>query len=197
MARPSRSSPRTPMPTRSSGTSRRVVAVAGAHRPARHLGRESYAAARAHALSHGPARPQHDRAARLPRLDHRRADRRGSVQDRLQAGRSVRRVCAELAHKVNAVIAGNHAVRAYYISEDEFRARGDLLRTLDARPPDCQRPRPRRGDRGIRRAGVRRHPRRHDVGSRTLRDRPDREQGQDQQTTLCPARRPHVASRGR
>jgi misacylated tRNA(Ala) deacylase len=44
-------------------------------------------------------------------------------------------LCAELAHKVNAVIAGNHAVKAYHISEDEFRARGDLLRTLDARPP--------------------------------------------------------------
>jgi misacylated tRNA(Ala) deacylase len=44
-------------------------------------------------------------------------------------------LCAELEHKVNALIAGNHAVRAYDISEDEFRARGDLLRTLDARPP--------------------------------------------------------------
>jgi len=36
---------------------------------------------------------------------------------------------------VNAVLAGNHAVKAYDVSEDEFRARGDLLRTLDARPP--------------------------------------------------------------
>jgi misacylated tRNA(Ala) deacylase len=44
-------------------------------------------------------------------------------------------LCAELERKVNAVIAGNHAVKGYDISEDEFRARGDLLRTLDARPP--------------------------------------------------------------
>ncbi len=43
--------------------------------------------------------------------------------------------CAELEGKVNAVLAGHHVVRAYDIAEDEFRARGDLLRTLDARPP--------------------------------------------------------------
>jgi len=42
---------------------------------------------------------------------------------------------AELEAKVNAVLDGNHAVRAYDVSEDEFRARGDLLRTLDASPP--------------------------------------------------------------
>ena len=50
--------------------------------------------------------------------------------DRLSAA-----LCAELEAKVNAVLAGNHAVKAYDVSEDEFRARGDLLRTLDARPP--------------------------------------------------------------
>jgi misacylated tRNA(Ala) deacylase len=44
-------------------------------------------------------------------------------------------LCAELADKVNAVLAAGHAVRAYYIAEDEFRGRGDLLRTLEARPP--------------------------------------------------------------
>jgi len=44
-------------------------------------------------------------------------------------------LCAELEGKVNAVLAGNRAVRAYYIPEDEFRTRGDLLRTLEARPP--------------------------------------------------------------
>jgi misacylated tRNA(Ala) deacylase len=43
--------------------------------------------------------------------------------------------CAELEGKVNAVLAGNRPVRAYYLSEDEFRSRDDLLRTLDARPP--------------------------------------------------------------
>jgi len=50
--------------------------------------------------------------------------------DRLSAA-----LCAELEAKVNAVLASNHAVKAYDVSEDEFRARGDLLRTLDARPP--------------------------------------------------------------
>ena len=44
-------------------------------------------------------------------------------------------LCAELEEKVNAVVAGGHAVKAYYVSEEEFRSRGDLLRTLDARPP--------------------------------------------------------------
>jgi misacylated tRNA(Ala) deacylase len=44
-------------------------------------------------------------------------------------------LCAELEAKVNAVLAGNRAVKAYDISEDEFRAREELLRTLDARPP--------------------------------------------------------------
>jgi misacylated tRNA(Ala) deacylase len=45
---------------------------------------------------------------------------------------------AELQQKVNAVLEGNHALKAYYISEDEFRKREDLLRTLDARPPISQ-----------------------------------------------------------
>jgi misacylated tRNA(Ala) deacylase len=44
-------------------------------------------------------------------------------------------LCAEIEHKVNAVLAGDHAVKAYDISEDEFRAREDLLRTLEAKPP--------------------------------------------------------------
>ena len=30
---------------------------------------------------------------------------------------------------------GNHALKAYYISQDEFRTRDDLLRTLEAKPP--------------------------------------------------------------
>ena len=50
--------------------------------------------------------------------------------DRLSAA-----LAAELEAKVNAVLAGDHAVKAYDVSEDEFRARGDLLRTLDPRPP--------------------------------------------------------------
>jgi misacylated tRNA(Ala) deacylase len=70
-----------------------------------------------------------------PRLDHRRARSAWIVRIDFKLDALSAELCAELAHKVNAVIAGNHAVRAYYISEDEFRARGDLLRTLDARPP--------------------------------------------------------------
>jgi misacylated tRNA(Ala) deacylase len=44
-------------------------------------------------------------------------------------------LCAELERKVNAVLEGGHALRAYSISEEEFLRRGDLLRTLEARPP--------------------------------------------------------------
>jgi misacylated tRNA(Ala) deacylase len=42
---------------------------------------------------------------------------------------------AELQSKVNAVLEANHTLSAYYISEQEFRSRADLLRTLDAEPP--------------------------------------------------------------
>lgn len=44
-------------------------------------------------------------------------------------------LCVELENKVNAVLEGNHALRAYYIPADEFRKREDLLRTLEAKPP--------------------------------------------------------------
>ena len=44
-------------------------------------------------------------------------------------------LCTELEWKVNTVLEGNHALRAYYITEDEFRGREDLLRTLDVKPP--------------------------------------------------------------
>jgi misacylated tRNA(Ala) deacylase len=33
------------------------------------------------------------------------------------------------------VLQGNHALKAYYITEDEFSKREHLLRTLDAKPP--------------------------------------------------------------
>ena len=46
-----------------------------------------------------------------------------------------RQLCAELEGKVNAVVARDHAVTAYYVSEEEFRARDDLRRTLGAKPP--------------------------------------------------------------
>jgi len=44
-------------------------------------------------------------------------------------------VCADLEKKVNAVLEGNHAVKSYYIGDEEFRKRDDLLRTLEAKPP--------------------------------------------------------------
>ncbi len=44
-------------------------------------------------------------------------------------------MCAELERKVNAVLEGNHTLRSYYLPEAEFRRRGDLLRTLSAKPP--------------------------------------------------------------
>jgi misacylated tRNA(Ala) deacylase len=44
-------------------------------------------------------------------------------------------LCEELEGKVNAVLAQSHPLKAYTLAEAEFRARGDLLRTLEARPP--------------------------------------------------------------
>ncbi|MFN8474306.1 MAG: alanyl-tRNA editing protein [Anaerolineae bacterium] len=44
-------------------------------------------------------------------------------------------LCAELEAKVNAVLADDHSLRAYSISEAEFRQRDDLRRTLEAEPP--------------------------------------------------------------
>lgn len=42
---------------------------------------------------------------------------------------------AEMESKVNAVLDRRLAVTSYFIDEEEFRAREDLLRTLEARPP--------------------------------------------------------------
>jgi misacylated tRNA(Ala) deacylase len=47
-------------------------------------------------------------------------------------------LCAELERKVNTVLEANHALRAHYISEQEFRQREDLLRTLEVKPPVSQ-----------------------------------------------------------
>jgi len=44
-------------------------------------------------------------------------------------------MCAALEEKVRTVLDGNHAVKSYYLPEEEFRKRDDLLRTLEARPP--------------------------------------------------------------
>ncbi len=41
----------------------------------------------------------------------------------------------ELENKVNAVLSEDHALHAYYITEEEFKHREDLLRTLEAKPP--------------------------------------------------------------
>lgn len=44
-------------------------------------------------------------------------------------------VCRDLEIKVNRVITDGHALRAYSLSEEQFRQRPDLLRTLDVKPP--------------------------------------------------------------
>ncbi len=44
-------------------------------------------------------------------------------------------LCADLERKVNAVLEADRALRAYTISEEQFRQRDDLLRTLEVRPP--------------------------------------------------------------
>ena len=41
----------------------------------------------------------------------------------------------ELERKVNAVLKADHAIHAYSLTEQEFRDRPDLLRTLEAKPP--------------------------------------------------------------
>jgi misacylated tRNA(Ala) deacylase len=47
-------------------------------------------------------------------------------------------LCAELERKVNTVLEANHALWSHYISEEEFRQREDLLRTLEVKPPVSQ-----------------------------------------------------------
>jgi misacylated tRNA(Ala) deacylase len=44
-------------------------------------------------------------------------------------------LCRALEAKVNAVLQAGRAIRAYDVSEQVFARRGDLLRTLDVRPP--------------------------------------------------------------
>ncbi len=44
-------------------------------------------------------------------------------------------LCAELEAKVNAILDANRPLKSYYIAEDEFRRREDLLRTLEVKPP--------------------------------------------------------------
>ena len=47
-------------------------------------------------------------------------------------------LCAELEKKVNGVLERRSALKSYYLAEDEFRQRDDLLRTLEAKPPVVQ-----------------------------------------------------------
>jgi misacylated tRNA(Ala) deacylase len=44
-------------------------------------------------------------------------------------------LCAELERKVNDVLEQDYPTRSYFVTEDEFARRGDLLRTLEVRPP--------------------------------------------------------------
>jgi misacylated tRNA(Ala) deacylase len=44
-------------------------------------------------------------------------------------------LCAQLEGKVNAVLQEDRRISSYHLDEEEFRRRGDLLRTLEARPP--------------------------------------------------------------
>jgi misacylated tRNA(Ala) deacylase len=44
-------------------------------------------------------------------------------------------VCGELENKVNAILRDNRSLKSYYIPEDEFHLRQDLLRTLEVKPP--------------------------------------------------------------
>ncbi len=44
-------------------------------------------------------------------------------------------LCGELEKKVNAVLEEDHALKSYTLTEEEFRKRSDLLRTLGVRPP--------------------------------------------------------------
>jgi misacylated tRNA(Ala) deacylase len=43
--------------------------------------------------------------------------------------------CGDVETKVNAEITSDHGIRAYSLSEQEFAARPELLRTLERRPP--------------------------------------------------------------
>jgi misacylated tRNA(Ala) deacylase len=44
-------------------------------------------------------------------------------------------MCSELEQKVNAVLDEDHVVKSYFLPEEEFRKRDDLLRTLEVKPP--------------------------------------------------------------
>gem|GEM_PF-5194480 len=86
-------------------------------RPERPTHRQRPASPRPGPLSHRSSCAEHARLARLQRLDHRHPDRRSLLPHRLQRGR------------LPAVPAPG------YLPDAEFRARPDLLRTLEVSPP--------------------------------------------------------------
>ena len=45
-------------------------------------------------------------------------------------------LCSDIEEKVNAEVTANRRIQAYSLSEEEFSARLELLRTLEVRPPD-------------------------------------------------------------
>jgi misacylated tRNA(Ala) deacylase len=44
-------------------------------------------------------------------------------------------LCSDIETKVNAEVAANRPIKAFFLSEEEFSARPELLRTLEVRPP--------------------------------------------------------------
>lgn len=44
-------------------------------------------------------------------------------------------LCQGLEQRVNSVLQENRALKSYYLPEEDFRERKDLLRTLEAQPP--------------------------------------------------------------
>ena len=44
-------------------------------------------------------------------------------------------LCSELEQKVNSVLRENHILKSYFLLEEAFRKRDDLLRTLEVKPP--------------------------------------------------------------
>ncbi len=58
-------------------------------------------------------------------------------------------MCSELEQKVNAVLNQNHAVKSYFIADEEFRKRDDLLRDTGGQTTRFSRPSPRREVQGF------------------------------------------------
>jgi Ser-tRNA(Ala) deacylase AlaX len=85
---------------------------------------------RSHTAPHLFACFEHDCFLELWRMDHRSYSR---IDFKIE-GFSLALV-ADLEKKINTVLAENHSVTANYLSEEEFRNRGYLIRSLEAKPP--------------------------------------------------------------